>query len=213
MMKDSAREQVIALAGVWQAANLVYDIAHLKELDRQQKKRFDCSLNSLLVVDAKESAEVYGTIDNLQLSMLSLYGVIKRSHKSKPNVLMYVVHLIRLQQMMTKNSDMSSYLGQEIRRLSEQKEFYQEQQTVLIENLARIYSETFGSLPMRNRIKVQGVPEILQKVDIQNAVRATLLAGIRSVVLWRQMNGTRWQLLLNRHRLERALAELVTYGH
>ena len=34
-----------------------------------------------------------------------------------------------------------------------------------------------------------------------NKIRALLLAGIRSAVLWRQLGGHRWQLFLMRHSM------------
>lgn len=39
--------------------------------------------------------------------------------------------------------------------------------------------------------------------DSRNAdkVRALLLAGIRSAMLWRQLGGRRWQLLFSRRKL------------
>jgi len=40
-------------------------------------------------------------------------------------------------------------------------------------------------------------------------VRAALLAGIRSAVLWRQLGGRRWQLLFSRGKIARTAAELL----
>ena len=207
---DYVREQAIALSGLWQATNLVYDLAH-GELDQQQKKRFDCSSRSILVMEAKDSEQVFGSIDNLQFSLLGLYSFFKRKHKGRPNVMLYMMQLMRLQHIMSKDREMSQYIATEIKRLSAQKQFFEDQQPVLIENYARIYSETLGSMNMKNRIKVSGVAEVLQKTEVQSSVRAMLLAAIRSVTLWKQMGGNRLHLVFKRRQIEEALAKLVTY--
>jgi len=36
---------------------------------------------------------------------------------------------------------------------------------------------------------------------MHNRIRACLLAGIRSAILWRQVGGTKWQLLFFRRRI------------
>ncbi|MEK7758734.1 MAG: DUF489 family protein, partial [Pseudomonadota bacterium] len=49
----------------------------------------------------------------------------------------------------------------------------------------------------------------LSNPAIADKVRAALLAGIRSAVLWRQLGGRRWQLLFSRGKLARTAAELL----
>lgn len=50
----------------------------------------------------------------------------------------------------------------------------------------------------------------LQQARIANQIRALLLAAIRSATLWRQVGGSRWQLLLQRkiltHEVDRLLS-------
>ena len=59
---------------------------------------------------------------------------------------------------------------------------------------------------------MSGDPQLLKQVDNQHKVRALLLAGVRSAVLWRQLGGKRRQILLNRQRIlvcaEQALAQI-----
>jgi high frequency lysogenization protein len=47
--------------------------------------------------------------------------------------------------------------------------------------------------------------------DPENAdrIRAVLLAGIRSAVLWRQCGGVRWKLLFHRGRLQQEARRLL----
>jgi high frequency lysogenization protein len=60
---------------------------------------------------------------------------------------------------------------------------------------------------------VSGESQHLSNPDQANKIRALLLAGMRSAVLWAQLGGSRWQILLWRRRLtqeaERILKEEI----
>jgi len=45
--------------------------------------------------------------------------------------------------------------------------------------------------------------------DNLERIRALLLAGIRSIILWRQMGGTRLQLVFSQQELKQAADELL----
>jgi high frequency lysogenization protein len=45
---------------------------------------------------------------------------------------------------------------------------------------------------------VSGDSSVLSNPDNANKIRAILLAGIRSAVLWSQLGGNRWQILFKR---------------
>jgi len=44
--------------------------------------------------------------------------------------------------------------------------------------------------------------EHLKNEHVANRIRALLLAGIRSAVLWYQLGGRRWRLVIYRKRIE-----------
>jgi high frequency lysogenization protein len=69
----------------------------------------------------------------------------------------------------------------------------------VLAGLAGIYSDTISKL--EPRIIVRGNPLYLQNSDNQDRVRALLLAGIRSAMLWHQTGGNRWQILFGRSKL------------
>ena len=48
---------------------------------------------------------------------------------------------------------------------------------------------------------VKGEPPHLQNPDNINKIRALLLAGIRSAMLWRQVGGLRRHIIFNRRKL------------
>lgn len=66
----------------------------------------------------------------------------------------------------------------------------------IISNLANLYRSSISHLSPR--IMVSGDPNYLNNNEIASSIRAALLGGVRSVVLWRQCGGTRPKLLLSR---------------
>jgi len=56
---------------------------------------------------------------------------------------------------------------------------------------------------------VNGDQEYLSRPDIVNKIRACLLAGIRSAILWKQCGGTRWKFLFYRKKIQAELQKLL----
>ncbi len=74
--------------------------------------------------------------------------------------------------------------------------------------LADLYVNTVSTLTPR--IIVSGQHGHLTNPANANKVRALLLAAIRSVVLWRQSGGNRFQLLFKRKQLAAEADALIT---
>ena len=77
--------------------------------------------------------------------------------------------------------------------------------------LAETYSETVSTLSPR--IMVTGEPNLLNRPEIANRIRALLLAGMRAAVLWHQCGGGRLKLLFQaRKTVEQARQLLAEIG-
>jgi high frequency lysogenization protein len=77
----------------------------------------------------------------------------------------------------------------------------------VVARLADTYSQTISTLSPR--IMVSGENNQLKNPENANRVRALLLAGIRSAVLWRQCGGRQWHLLLQRRKLIESARQLM----
>lgn len=77
----------------------------------------------------------------------------------------------------------------------------------MLSSLGKLYSETLSHL--RPRVLVQGNPHYLGQATVVAEVRAVLLAAVRSAVLWRQLGGSMWDLLLRRRDLAAAVDALL----
>ena len=56
---------------------------------------------------------------------------------------------------------------------------------------------------------VNGEQTYLGRTDIVNKIRALLLAGLRSAMLWKQCGGTRWKFLFFRKKLQLEIENLL----
>ena len=90
-------------------------------------------------------------------------------------------------------------LGQRIEQAKRQTDHYDITSETLLASLASIYSDVIS--PIGSRIQVAGEPDILKNQLNQHKIRALLLAGIRSAVLWRQVGGKRRNILFSRSKI------------
>ncbi len=92
-----------------------------------------------------------------------------------------------------------SQLGDRIQMVQRQTEHYDLFEEQMISNVASIYLDVIS--PIGPRIQVTGTPTVLQQTSNQHKVRALLLSGIRSAVLWRQVGGRRRHLIFGRKKM------------
>ena len=104
-----------------------------------------------------------------------------------------------LEGKLSKNPDAKQTLGNRISRLKEQEIHYARDSETMLSIMANIYSDVIS--PLGKKIHILGSPDYLRQELVQNKIRAVLLAGIRSAVLWKQMGGTKWQILFFRRKL------------
>jgi high frequency lysogenization protein len=106
---------------------------------------------------------------------------------------------MKLERALAARPDLLARIGEGIAAAQAKQEHFALLHPAMLAHLAGIYSDTLSSL--EPRIIVRGDPLHLQNPDNQHRVRALLLAGVRSAMLWRQVGGTRWQLLLKNRQI------------
>ena len=118
----------------------------------------------------------------------------------------YVISLIHLQKKILQSSKVLNTLQQRLNQAKKQVEYFSLTHPTVITNLADIYLNTISTF--RFRIMIWGNPRILNTPEVMEKIRALLLAGVRSAVLWRQMGGSRLQLLFSRTKIK-SMAEKI----
>lgn len=206
-MSNSISDQTLALAGVFQAATLVSQVAHQGTC---AESTLETSLRSLFVTNPENTLEVYGgELMNLREGLDALAKILSNQTRQQDmDILRYSLNLIQLESRLNRSPDMLDAIGGRINQARHTASHFGYVHSNLISNLASVYQDTISTFPQR--IQVTGNPTVLQREENAAKVRALLLAGIRSAVLWRQTGGRRWQLIVRRRKVAataRALAE------
>lgn len=199
-MSNSLRDRTLALAGMFQAVRLVQEVAYTGRI--VDTNPFEANIKSLFKTDAATTDEVYGAIPgDLQLGLKTI-GEQLRSGKKQPKdleLMRYVIGLILLEKKLSSSRRVEEKMEIGIERIQRQAEHLSATHSDIIANLGDLYVNTVSTLIPR--ILVDGAATHLRNPDHVARIRALLLAGIRSAVLWRQKGGSRWRLLLDRKKL------------
>ena len=196
--------QALALAGVFQAASLVDELAHTGQVD---PRAWDTLIRATLDTNPESFEAIYGGHpNNLRRGLEVLEAVVGRK-QANPVVLRYGFTLLLLMNQVRKNDAMLGELGSRLTRIQGQAEHFGETHENVIASLGEAYQETLSTL--KTRIIVQGDPSLLQSRMMPERVRACLLAGIRFALLWHQQGGRRWKLIFQRGALKKALDQLA----
>ncbi len=192
------QERLIALAGVFEAAALVDRLAKTGQV---QEGALGCMLGSLLVRNPRDTLEVYGGDHlNLRDGLRALASALERNPQNLPREsLRYALNLLALQRQLDKRGDMLEVIGKRLQQIDSQAQMFGIAHDNVVSACAALYQDTLSTF--RLRIQVHGEMQHLQNTRNAEKIRALLLAGIRSAMLWRQLGGHRWQLLFSRRKL------------
>lgn len=194
-MANTLYDRTIAFAGICQAVALVQQVAKNGYCDSDA---FETSLKAILNTNPNNTVGVFGRESDLKLGLECLVKGID----STPNgseITRYIISLMALERKLQSRNDAMSQLGDRIQMLERQLEHFELLDEQMISNLASVYLDVIS--PVGPRIQVTGTPSVLQQTSNQHKVRALLLSGIRSAVLWRQVGGKRRHLIFGRKKM------------
>jgi high frequency lysogenization protein len=205
-MSKSLHDQTLALAGLFQAAALVQQIAHNGSCSDES---LETCIRSLFATDPASTLDVYGgELSDIREGLEALStSLAQQSRPQDVEILRYVLNLVHLESKLKRDGDMLDVIGSRIEQARHTASHFGYTHSNLIGNLASIYTDTISTF--RLRIQVSGNPQVLQREENAAKVRALLLAGIRSAVLWRQSGGHRWQLIFKRKKVIMHARELL----
>ena len=218
--EKNIRNQVIALAGVAQAAALVDKLARTGYDDSEA---FNTLVHALLQTDPLSTESVFMDRHHLRLGLNTLRQILQQGnapqddvneHYNYSEILRYTLSMVHLERKLSGNKQMLATVGKHLEQVKRQVEHFQVNDGAspyrnenVIANIASIYVETVSTF--RFRIQVNGNPNYLQQELIVHKIRCLLLCGIRSAVLWRQMGGGRFTILFHRKKHAEMAAELL----
>ncbi len=198
-------DRILALAGVFQAATLADQVARRGMVPQAE---YETCIGSLFEMEPPNPEAVYGSRHEIRLGLKSLLEQMK-GEDSKRNIYLtrYALGLLLLERKLAKNPQMLGWIGKELEGAQQSVQHFGLTHSSTIARLAEIYSHSISEL--KPRIMVSGENNHLHNEENVNKVRAVLLAGIRSAVLWHQCGGRRWQLLFQRRRIIAMAQELA----
>lgn len=188
------RDKTLALAGVFQCASLVHQIALSNSADEHDVITV---IRSTLDLNPASIDVVYGKVDNLRTGLHTLIEQLgDQAGKKDMHIARYVISLLHLQRKLSKRTDMLNTISEGIARAKQQSEIFEINHENVLANLAGIYADTISQITPK--IMVSGESSYLSSRANTDKIRALLLAGVRSAVLWAQYGGSRWQILFKR---------------
>ena len=193
-MGKTITDKTLALAGVFQSAALVTQAARRGSAD---SAFLETAVRSLFVRNPALTLDVYGDLGALQLGLRTLAQQLDSTDGERDlDITRYVVSLLHLERKLAKRRDLLNTIAEGLEKTERKLAHFHITHDSIIAALAEIYGHTVSTL--QPRIMVSGEHGHLQNPDNANRVRARLLAGMRSAVLWSQWGGSRLQLLFRR---------------
>lgn len=204
MSLKTITNQTIALAGIAQAAHLVQQLATTGKADAQA---LEATIGSVLKIDAANVLDVYGGLTALAIGLEQFNNQLSGYKIPDPEQARYCASLVFLENQLSKQPKLLNTIRTGVLRAQMQAEQFGLLHDNVFANLGSLYQETISTL--QPRIMVHGDPDYLSRNDIANKIRACLLAGIRSALLWKQCGGTRWKFLFYRKKMQAELQQLL----
>lgn len=197
-------DRVLALAGLFQACALAQQLANDGRCD---DGAMEASVASVFRIDAPSVVAVYGDASNVRLGLRTLIAQLDETGRDMA-VTRMTVTVMRLERSLSARTDLLDKLQQGIVAAQRQVEHFGQDSSQVHSRLAELYATTLSILTPR--VMVSGDPQQLQIPSVVEKVRTNLLAAMRSAVLWRQLGGRQWQLLLYRRQCSMLARGLLT---
>ncbi|MCO7187322.1 MULTISPECIES: high frequency lysogenization protein HflD [unclassified Pseudoalteromonas] len=190
------RDVVIPLAAMCQVAKLVQKCARYGTFNNHETASL---LRSITITSPKNPQDVYEDPDAVKQGCRALVDQLSAQGEKDVEMVKYVGSLMQLERALSANSKAMAELGKRIEQLDRQLQHFDIGDEQIVAALADIYSQVVS--PVGPKIQIFGKPELLKQSHVQHQIRALLLAGIRSAVLWRQLGGKRRQFFFAKKKI------------
>ena len=206
--------QNIALCAVAQCAALVHELAIGKEIRQSQ---LASAINPLLILNPESVEQVYPNLENLSLGFSTIQSILgSKRTKQNSEIRRYITEILILRKSLSKNMIMQSVVRAGLSNLepirpslidcmqTNQQEINEQNYT--FEEISSLYRKTLSTL--KHRIKVAGKVQFLKNEIVSNKIRGLLFAGVRSAVLWHQLDGRYWRLFIYNKRISNTVSDI-----
>jgi len=193
-MKHTFEDRTLALAGIYQSVILVKDIARKGSVS---DAHLSTLLETLFRFDANNVIDVYGDASTVKKGLQILIDQLSgKKDSADMEITRYAIQLLSLEKALKKSPNVMQQLSEQLEKTQGKMDYFDLSHENIIASLADIYQQYVS--PLSTKIMIKGEANFLSQASNANKIRALLLAGIRSAVLWRQCGGSRWQILFSR---------------
>lgn len=205
MSRASITDQVLALAAIAQAATLASQLAREGVAD---SKAMAGTVHSILMLDAANTESIFIDRNHLLPGLQTMRDTFERDSPTNSEILRYCASLLHLQRQLAKNNDMLDTIRRRIMQIQKQVEMHgSETHSQVISSIAALYTDTLSTF--RFRIQINGNPQYLQQDNVASQIRTVLLGGVRAVILWRQLGGSRFDFIFRRKAIYQTTLALL----
>lgn len=201
------RDATIAFAGMLQAGELVRQIATSGICSGQAAQ---ASVASIFNRTPEATEDVYGGVGGVRMGLRVLTELFSaRSKHESLQSLNYALGLAKLGKQIRRDGKRLDAMGRELDLV--ETAWRDAGETVdesVTSQLADVYQRHVSTLGFR--LSVSGRPEYLKQPEKVAFVRALLLAGLRSAILWQQVGGRQWRLVFQRGKMLEQARSLLT---
>ncbi|NND90923.1 MAG: high frequency lysogenization protein HflD [Granulosicoccus sp.] len=190
---STIENQTLALSGIFQSVHLCKTLATTGSADKDELRG---TLRSILTLNTDRVIDAYGgSTKSIATGLRVLKSQLGGNSESRDlDVARYALALIQLGTNILSDEATVEQLRIGISRSQSMDTDIDD--PAMISNFANLYRSSISHLSPR--IMVSGDPDYLNDNTVASTIRAALLGGLRSVVLWRQCGGTRPRLLFSR---------------
>lgn len=238
---SQAQHQLLALAAVFQAAQLVHVIATSgsQRLGEVGQHYVDILLEATMNIRAEKnqntnSLNFFHSLDDLHLGLHTLEQNLIRPYDPQPKQrlpfpiptprmrpakqsLVYAMGLLHLSAKVYKQTDYVHKIEKTQQQIIRQLSFFGHQQNhryqhvSIISSLAQAYTDTASQL--KPRIMVKGSANAFKNPQEVALIRAILFAGLQAAHYWRDLGGRPYQLIFFKRRLLKEIQFFAQQKH
>ncbi|SET09604.1 high frequency lysogenization protein HflD [Thorsellia anophelis] len=207
-MSKNYSNNIIALAGLCQAATLVRDLSQTGQASEHYQTAL---IDSLLQNNPETALDVYGgDLDNIRLGLKSVNYLLNMDKSPAVfDITRYALSMLVLERRLMRSTDSQNTLRLRMASLTNNMNVIEDNHEQLIYKIAGIYADVIS--PLGQRVQVTGSEQILTNTLVQAKIRTLLLSGIRAAILWRQVGGNRWQFVFARKKMIDTAESLLNY--
>ncbi|RUO77591.1 high frequency lysogenization protein HflD [Idiomarina seosinensis] len=191
------QQRVLALSGMALSAAAVQQIARSGQVLHDTVT--DTLVNSVLNLQPDSTLDVYGSVEAIRPGLKTLIQQMGNSQQKDLELTRYMVGMIHLSRRLLAKDESMNQLAKRLEQVNRQYNEFGFERYRILQSLAGIYRELIS--PLGQPIRINGNPTYLKTDANQYHIRALLLAGVRSAVLWQQVGGKRRHFLLSRKRM------------